>query len=437
VGDRPSSSVAVDDLTQQLPPRPGRGGRTHLQDGEHGMPATTRLARRTGERRHAAPPGGDGTRGVRVLTLALGWDRPGGLNRYVQGLHGALAREGGQLRTIVLGPAQRTPPGVTEAAAEGASLPARLRAFDRQARRWGGGADVVDVHFALLAFLPVVLGALRGKPLVVHFHGPWAEESSESGESRQVVLRLKKGVERAVYRRAHRLVVLSDAFAEVLVRQYGIAAHRVRVVPPGLDLEAFSPGRAAARGHLGLEEGRRVVFTARRLVARMGLDVLLAAWARMDRRSDDLLVIAGEGPAGAELAELVDAAGLQGSVRLLGRIDEDDLVAHYRASDVCVLPSVALEGFGLTAVEALACGSPVVVSDVGGLPEVVRDLDPSLVVPAGDPDALAARLALALAGRVPDAQACRRHAETFSWGRAARVHRRVYDEASAEAGATR
>ncbi|WP_205709084.1 glycosyltransferase [Kineococcus siccus] len=383
----------------------------------------------------AAPPPREEPWRLRVLVLALGWDRPGGLNRYVQGLHEAVSRDGGAVRTLVLGPAESAPAGVTAAAADTASLPVRLRAFARQARRFGRGADVVDVHFALLSFGPVVLGALRGKPLVVHFHGPWAEESLEAGESRRAVLRAKHRLERAVYARAHRLVVLSDAFADLLVREYGVDRARVRVVPPGVDLDAFSPGRSPARRRLGLAPDRRVVFTARRLVSRMGLDVLLAAWQSVERRPDDLLLIAGEGPEDTALAGIVEQAGLGESVRLLGRIDEDDLVAHFRAADVCVMPSLALEGFGLTAVEALACGTPVVVTDVGGLPDVVRDLDPSLTVPPGDPGALAARLSSALAGRVPDATACRRHAETFSWHRAAETHRRLYAEAVEEAGA--
>ncbi|NIZ92272.1 glycosyltransferase family 4 protein [Kineococcus rubinsiae] len=381
---------------------------------------------------------------LRVLVLGVGWDRPGGLNRYVQDLHRALSGRGGArpgsrsaVRTVVLGPAEDAPHDVTEAAADTRPLPVRLRSFDRTARHWGADCDVVDVHFAYLAYLPVVVGALRRKPLVVHFHGPWAGESQEAGERSGLALRVKRSLERAVYTRAHRLVVLSEAFAELLVREYGVDPARVSVVAPGVDLTAFTPGREAARRRLGLEAGRRVVFAARRLVPRVGLDVLVEAWARLPRRPDDLLLLAGEGPELDALTDLVRSLGLEDSVRLLGRIGEAELVDHFRAADLSVMPSRSLEGFGLSAVESLACGTPVVVTDVGGLPSVVRGLDASLVVAPGDADALAARLSSALAGDVPDADACRRHAEGFSWRRAADHHERIYAEAFQAATGTR
>src|SRR5205807_5699025 len=135
-----------------------------------------------------------------------------------------------------------------------------------------------------------------------------------------------------------------------------------------------------------------VVAAVRRLVPRMGLDVLLDAWQALG--SPGVLAIGGDGPLRPEL----EARGDE-SVRFLGRLSDDDLVALYSAADVTVVPSLALEGFGLVVLESLACGTPVVVSDAGGLPEAVAGLDASLVVPAGDAGVLAARLR----GLLPDA----------------------------------
>lgn len=382
-------------------------------------------------------PGGPGRSGPvpRPLLLGLGWDRPGGLNRYLRDLRAALEKQGVPTSTVVLGPGTDAPDSVKVAAAENSPLPLRLVQFALAARRLAASSDVVDAHFALFAWWPVRWGSLRKHPLVVHFHGPWSQESRVAGQPPGSIVKAKHRLERSVYSRADRLIVLSEAFASLVVRDFGVAPWKVRVVRPGVDLERFAPDRDGARQRLGHGEDR-IVFTARRLVPRMGLEVLLDAWSQLDLPGHRLM-IAGEGPARDVLEAQVRRLGLAGSVRLLGRLDEADLVDHYRSADLCVLPSVALEGFGLAAVEALACGTPVVVTDVGGLPEVVEGLDPSLVVPSGDAAALAGRIASALAGQAPTPARCRQHAETFSWSRAASEHLNLYDEAVEERSGTR
>lgn len=378
--------------------------------------------RREGRRKTAHSP--FTTTGARPLLLGTGWDRAGGLTRYLRDLHDNLAAVGAAPRVVVLGPATQAPDSLVVAGLETDPLVRRLLAYARVATREGRCADVVDAHFALYAFVPVVLGGLRRKPLVVHFHGPWAEESMAAGERQSAALRAKLAVERRVYRRADRLVVLSHAFATLLAERYGVDPGRIEVIRPGVDLDRFSPAPSATAPS-------RTVFCARRLVPRMGLDVLVQAWSRVDRRPGDVLLVAGEGPSRTDLETQAAALGLDDSVRFLGRISDEELVERYRSANVTVLPSLSLEGFGLAALESLACGTPVVVTDAGGLPEVIADLDPSLVVPAGDQEALARRLSAALDGDVPSAVACRSHAETFSWSRAATQNAEVYAAAVA------
>ena len=112
-------------------------------------------------------------------------------------------------------------------------------------------------------------------------------------------------------------------------------------------------------------------------------------------------------------------------VRFLGRVDDDALIDVYRAADVSVVPSRAWEGFGLVTLESLACGTPVLVSDEGGLPEAVLRLDPDLVVPAGDVDALAAQLDRARRDpdRLPTREACRAYATRWTGDDATYAHR--------------
>lgn len=363
---------------------------------------------------------------LRPLLLGMGWPsgQPGGLNRYFAGLYFALEVAGAEPTAVVLGPAFGAPSGVTVAAKTRATLVRRVAAYVLAAR---ASAGVLDAHFALYA-LPVAL-LRRSEPLVVHFHGPWAEESRMAGRRAGAALRFCW--ERALYRRADRLVTLSDAFKRVLVERYGIAPWRVVVVPPGVELDRFSPAdRAGARARLDLPLDGWVGVTARRLVPRMGVDVLLEAWAALP---DALLVVAGDGP---ELKRLVARAAepdLAGRVRFAGRVDDATLVDCYRAANVCIVPSIALEGYGLVVLEALACGTPVVTTDVGGLPEAIRLLGPELIVPAGDVGALAARLAGARQGTrpLPSAEECRAHAERHSWADVARRHIALYRHAAA------
>src|SRR6266540_2608714 len=350
-------------------------------------------------------------RRLRVLQLGMGWfpDQTGGLNRYFRGLLTAL----GDTRGVVVGDASDAPPSVVGLSARDAALLRRLRAVRRALKRID--ADVIDAHFALYAFAARTLRRVRRIPLVVHFHGPWADEGAVEGANR-IVVAAKRAIERSVYRRARVVVTVSSAFKEIVVADYGVEPSRVHVVPAAVDLDVFTPGdRAAARARFGLGD-ELVVACVRRLVPRMGLDVLLDALP-----VHATLLVAGEGPLRAKLERLAQA-----NVRFLGRLSDEALVDLYRAADVSVVPSLALEGFGLSAAESLACGTPVVVSDAGGLPEVVAGLDETLVVPAGDAIALRARLTAPLSP--PDA--CRAHAQRFAWETVAKRHRELYAAAA-------
>src|SRR5262249_59782738 len=137
----------------------------------------------------------------------------------------------------------------------------------------------VSAHLALYALAPLTIGPLRRKPLVLHFHGPWTDESVAAGERSRARAAAKRTLERTVYRRADRAIVLTSAFRRVLVERYGVAPWKIEVVPPGVDLERFTPGSpAAARERFGLAPEAFVAVAVRRLVPRMGLELLIEAW---------------------------------------------------------------------------------------------------------------------------------------------------------------
>ncbi len=358
--------------------------------------------------------------------LGKGWfpDQLGGLNRYYRELLLALPEAHG----VVVGPATGAPSRVTATATHSTPLPLRLAHLLRSARGRAGEAELVDAHFALYALAPLVLSGLRRTPLVAHFHGPWADENVAAGDASRIRHRVRRALEAGVYRRAGVVIALTGAFRRQLVESYGVSPWRTVVIAPGVDAEAFSPGdRDAARSVLGVADAGFVACCARRLVPRMGIDILLRAWAQGPGGRDNArLLIAGEGEQRGELERLIGELGLGGSVRLLGRVAEDELLALYRAADVNLVPSLALEGFGLVVLEAAACGTPSIVTDAGGLPEAIAGLGESLVVPAGDVAALADRLSRASAGKIPGREATRRWAERQRWEAVAEAHRRLY-----------
>ena len=367
------------------------------------------------------------------LLIGDGWspDQTGGLSRYVTDLFGALAADGAPPpAAVVLGPVQHPPDRCSVPADLDDPLASRLLRVARAVRSRSTDDTVIDSHFGLNGLLPATVGTTRRLPLVTHFHGPWADESVGQDLRHRWSLRIRAGIERAVYSRSHTVITLSTAFRRLAVERYRVDPWRLQVVPPGVDLERFHPGdRGTARRRLGLGEATPLVVSVRRLVPRMGLDDLVRAAAAVP---DLRVTIVGEGPAQADLEALIAELGIDDRVALAGQVADDVLVEHYRAADASVIPTRSMEGFGLVALESLASGTPVIASDCGGLREALRGLPGPGPYPAGDVDALTDRLARVAAdpGSLPDAEACRAHAEAHGWEAVAAAHRRIYRRAA-------
>ena len=354
-----------------------------------------------------------------ALEIGLNWSADGsnGLDRIFGNLARALPDFGVRVRGAVVGPAD------VEAATEGLICPLAPAGITLPERlintRWtiarlvdSGEFNLVAAHFAL--HVAAAIDRLHGLPLVVHFHGPWSEESRCEGNSR-IGVAAKHILEMLVYRRADRIIALSEASANLLCSHYAVPPERVRVVPGSVDLASFSTrySKAEARLVLGWPVDRPILLAVRRLAARKGLERLIAALERLVRRQPDLLLcIVGRGAMERQLHRQVAEAGLQRHVLFLGFVPEGILPLAYRAADINVVPTAALEGFGLIAAEALAAGTPSMVTPVGGLPEVVSALSPDLVFPASCTEGMVAGLRAALAGELslPDEAACRAYA---------------------------
>ena len=216
---------------------------------------------------------------------------------------------------------------------------------------------------------------------------------------RRLSVRARRWIERTVIRRCHHVIVLSEFMKRQVVAAHGIAPQHITVIPGAADPVTFHPvdDRNEIRQELKLPEGRTLMFTVRNLVPRMGLEHLLEAMTMLGEEQQNLLLlIGGEGQLRPRLEELICSIGLQDSVQLLGFVPEQQLAKYYQASDLVVLPTLQLEGFGLVTVEALACSTPVVGTPVGAIPEVLSRVDPMLVTEGTDGASLAKTLRLVL-----------------------------------------
>ncbi|MDQ7040632.1 MAG: glycosyltransferase family 4 protein [Rhodothermus sp.] len=376
---------------------------------------------------------------MQVLQLGSGWfeEVPGGLERVYAALCRHLPETGVHCRGVVMGSeavARATGGKFVGAARPSAPLWQRWQGMRRavQRLRHTEPFDLVAAHFALYTF--PVLDLVRDLPLVVHFHGPWAWEGREEVK-KGIQVAVKAWLERVVYRRAVRCIVLSKAFGRELTQRYGVVPERIRVVPGGVAVERFARtlSRREARQVLGWPSDRPIVLSVRRLVRRMGLERLIAAMAAVRRHVPEiLLLIAGRGPLREALQAQIEALGLQRHVRLLGFVPDEQLPLAYRAADLTIVPTVALEGFGLITLESLAAGTPVLVTPIGGLPEAVQGLSEALVLEAATSEALADGLIDALTGRrpLPSDEACRTYVrQHYDWSVIARKVKAVYEEA--------
>jgi glycosyltransferase involved in cell wall biosynthesis len=195
-------------------------------------------------------------------------------------------------------------------------------------------------------------------------------------------------------RRCDRVLSLSDYCLESFLATHRMDRSRTALLPGGVDTERFHPGsREAARQALGWPAQGLVLFTLRRLTSRMGIENLIDAMAEVHRAVPGVsLVIGGDGPLREALIRQIADRGLQGVVRLAGRVPDEQLCTYYQAADLFVLPTAAAEGFGLVTVEALACNVPAFGTPVGGTVEVLRRVNPELLFEDATPAAMARKI---------------------------------------------
>ncbi|QBJ95747.1 D-inositol-3-phosphate glycosyltransferase [Rhodococcus sp. ABRD24] len=326
-------------------------------------------------------------------------------------------------------------------------LPTQLCAFAagvlrEEVRHEPGYYDLVHSHYWLSGQVGWLARDRWGVPLVHTAHTLAAVKNAALADGDTPEPQARQIGEQQVVAEADRLIANTADEAAQLTSIYGASPDRVDVVAPGADLSRYRPGdRLAARSRLGLDPDETVVTFVGRIQPLKAPDVLLRAAAEVIAREPGLplrvLVVGGPSGTGLErpdsLIDLAAALGITARVTFLPPQPPDRLAEVYQASNLVAVPSYS-ESFGLVAIEAQACGTPVVAADVGGLGVAVRDRQTGLLVDGHRTDDWADALqSLVTAPDWLDELAARapRHAENFSWEHTAEGLLESYRAASA------
>lgn len=216
-------------------------------------------------------------------------------------------------------------------------------------------------------------------------------------------------MERIYLRRAIKIITVGHSMKDYLLKEHNVSELKIEVVGAGVNHELFQ--------FSGNSSNEFRVFVARRLEPRMGILELISAWGMTKIQNRGKLNIAGTGSQIREVQDLISKLGLEDSIKLLGRISESELVRQYRDSTVSIVPTSALEGFGLVCLESFSCGTPVISTKVGELRYLIGERWPELTYDSGQPHQLAEILDHVSSNRnlLPLRSDVREFAYKFSW----------------------
>lgn len=304
--------------------------------------------------------------------------------------------------------------------------------------------DVIHSHYWMSGLAAIPLSeAWGGVPVIQMFHtlGEMKNRIAQSDDERESLERV--AAEKAVLARADRIVVATLAEQTQLRFLYKANDRKLEIIPPGVDTSHFYPIPAdEAKQFIGLKAYDRMILFVGRIEPLKGVDTLIRAMACIKFKTQigrvHLAIIGGEPDASparmtvemARLQKLSDDLCVDQTVLFLGKRGQDTLPYYYSAAEVLVMPS-HYESFGMVALEAMACGTPVVASDVGGLGFLVQDGQTGFTIPNGDPEILCDKLSLLLGDSALRARMGERAvqvAQTYSWDQIAAQIAGIYAE---------
>lgn len=305
--------------------------------------------------------------------------------------------------------------------------PASLEIFRRAVK----SSDLVHAHGHpyLTSAIAAKLAKRYGKPFVLTQHNTFIQYDSMFDN----VERLNDlAVGKETLREADRIITVSDATKDYVL-SLGAKPEKIKVIHNGVDLDHFKPQpekRGEVRRKFGISQKAVVALTVRRLVYKNGVDTLIESADIAVKKNPNLVfLVVGKGPDQTSVQERVRQLGIEDNFKLAGFVSDQDLPACYNAADFFVLPSKSGEGLPLVALEAMACGLPVVATDVGGIKEILLK-DYGVLVPPNQPEVMAQEI-LEYSGF--DLSSCRLELraaieEKYSWERNVETLVGIYEE---------
>ena len=304
-------------------------------------------------------------------------------------------------------------------------LPAFVDNVESFRRRNNHQYDLIFSHYWLSALAGTHLQKRWHVPHITMFHTLGAVKNAIRKATRPALgeeePRLRIETERNLVRDCHRIIASTAREKRGLLTHYGVPSQKISVVPCGVNLEHFTVmGQVQARRYLGLD-GHKVILFVGRIDPLKGVDNLIKALPHLRHIPKLKLMIVGGGEHSQheveQLQKLADSLRVQNSVDFLGSIKHEELPYFYNAADACVVPSY-YESFGLVALESLACGTPVVATDVGNHRNLIQQGETGYVIEDNDPCRLAEGMALLLLRSESDtrsAQSIRATVSKLSW----------------------
>ena len=279
--------------------------------------------------------------------------------------------------------------------------------------------DLVFSHYWLSAWVGEYLQQWWHVPHIAMFHTLGAVKNAIGIGEDEPELRIE--TERELARNCHHIIASTEREKEDLVQHYGSSPERIGVIPCGVNSELFQPlDKEMAKQQIGFADDKIILFVGR-IEPLKGVDQLLKAMPYLQNGQEPrLVIIGGDDNSHHEMERLQGlsrALNIQDSVTFLGSIKQEKMPYFYSAADACVVPS-HYESFGLVALESLACGTPVVATDVGDLKSIIRQGETGYVVTDNEPRHLADKIALLLSRSSPDiksALSIRASVSRFSW----------------------
>ena len=315
-------------------------------------------------------------------------------------------------------------------------IPALSSALEDFARRERADYDVVHAHYWLSGLVALRSHAVLDAPLITMFHTLSRAKQLHAGKPDDAESALRADGERCLISSSDVIVGATRGELDLIQRLYGRTPREFVAIPPGVDLHRFRPrDQRESRKLLGWQDAPTILFVGR-FDPMKGLEPLMHSLAKVKTRlpyGTRLVVAGGDGHGGSRYRRLAEDLGISSLIEFCGLVSPDRLPHYYAAADICVVPSV-YESFGMAAVEAMACATPVVAFRVGALATTVIDGCSGILVEPQNTSALGGALVHALTeSNLPElGRRARFHVQRFSWQRSVAATTDLYARVAEE-----